>query len=445
MKKRRSIPYGSMSQVPVMAALLALLGPAIAQAAPLTVEAGVVVDAEARDTGEALQIEGALVDDRDEPLAGRPVALQVLGRRDRVLAVAEVVTDASGHFHKEFPHSPGARTLLVTSGRDALYADGRTRVSFVRTEPPKPAALTASALVVPGALDDSVRIRGRLTVAGVGRRARLSMSPGGSVDTDAAGRFDTELGGWRFPSRRAEVRLSFAGAADATRAAAAVSVLLPEPTPTPAWAYLGPLGLTLALLLGAWLRVWWKTPRPTRRRAPRRGPPPVLEADPSPPVPYALADQDGVAGVLVDRTDGEPLAGGRVSLLPGNRVALTDRHGRFRFDHVQPGRYVLLGEAPGHMPGEAPARFPHRGELSAVRLALTPVREAVRDVWREVATFREGVDPWPMRTPEEVAQGVMGDFAKLTELLEETWWSGRPADARRVHDAEALAGKAPPT
>ncbi len=441
MKERRNILYGSMSQVP---ALLLLLAPALAHAAPVTVQAGVVVQAQARDTLDALRVQGSVADDRDKALAGRTVTLRILGRRDRVIHEAELVTDASGHFSEVLPHRAGARTLVATTTPDALYAAGTSRAAFERTEPKKPAALTARAEVMPGALDDSLRISGRLTVAGVGREATVSLTPGGTIETAADGRFEAELGGWRFPSRRAEVRLSYAGADDANRAATSVSAVFPAPVPTPSWAYLGPLALTFLLLLGAWVRARLKAPRPARRPTARPGPPAVLAPDASPPVPYALADQDGVAGVLIDRTDGAPLAGGRVSLLPGNRVALTDRHGRFRFDRVPPGSYTLLGEAPGHIPGEASARFPHRGELSAVRLALTPVREAVLEVWRAVATEREGADPWPLRTPEEVARGVMGDFAKLTDLLQETWWSGRPTDLGQVGDAQGLAGKAAP-
>jgi hypothetical protein len=432
-----------MPQAAALLTLSVLLVSSTAGAAPLIVEAGVVIEAEARDTRSALQVEGAVTDDRGGTLAGRSVTLRIVGRRDRLLAEVEAVTDASGHFSKEFAHIHGVRALVVTTDRDALYAAGRFRTTFVRTEPPKPSSLSARAEVAPGALDDSVRIMGQLTVGGLGRAATLSLTPGGSLTSEATGYFEVELGGWRFPSRRAEVLISYGGGSDATRAAASVSVLLPEAVPTPASAYLGPLAATLLLLIGAWLRAWWRMPRPTKARRLRPVAAPVLEADIAPATPYALADQDGVAGVLVDRTDGEPLAGGRISLLPGNRVALTDQHGRFRFDQVPPGTYTLLGEAPDHMPGQAPARFPHRGELAAVRLALTPVREAVLEVWRQAAVERRGSDPWPLQTPEEVAKGVMGDFARLTSLLEETWWSARPADPNRLVEAEALTAHRP--
>lgn len=79
--------------------------------------------------------------------------------------------------------------------------------------------------------------------------------------------------------------------------------------------------------------------------------PSVQVADASQPVQFTLDAGRPVAGTVVDRSTGEPIAGARLSLKRGGlseRVD-SDREGRFEFKRVSRGTFHLVAEAPGHL------------------------------------------------------------------------------------------------
>ncbi len=73
-------------------------------------------------------------------------------------------------------------------------------------------------------------------------------------------------------------------------------------------------------------------------------------------------DQGRIEGILVNQVNGQPLRKGTVSLrltvtgpqpaaapAPGSYAVASDAEGKFVFEHVDPGRYVLMADRPGYI------------------------------------------------------------------------------------------------
>ena len=388
-----------------MALVLAALGMAVglaasAQAAPLTVMARARLDLRATPSPGGLSVSGRLTDDAGRPVAGRTVRLAVraAGRRhDRAAGSAgqaRVVTDADGGFDHRFELSPGrwrvgaafdGESLLEgVAGGAVASADPAAGVAARRSpslEPRRPTELALRAHVVRGALDDTVHVTGRLASEGrpLAGHPVVVEADGWDVSevrTDGGGRVRLAVGGWRFSGRFARVRARYAGDETTAPASAGAVVELPVARSVSGWLYGGPLLVSFCLLGLGWL----------------------------------VRNRRWIVAALA------------------------------RLRAARPSRAVARGAAGGRGPSVsgAPSFAPDGTGVSP----SVPVRVAVRDTWHSVAAGRAGGPVWGTRTPDEVlgAHG-QGDvrFSLLTRLVEEVWYSPRPAPRQCVLHAEALA------
>ena len=117
----------------------------------------------------------------------------------------------------------------------------------------------------------------------------------------------------------------------------------------------------LAALLGCAPRYEYRPPP-----CPPEPPPPALRSDSDAPSAPGL-----LAGRVEDGTDGRPVAGARVMLLPPAPAigALTDSAGRFQLEGLAPGRYEMEVWRIGYVPRRETVALP-RGSGSGVVVPL---------------------------------------------------------------------------
>lgn len=273
-----------------------------------------------------------------------------------------------------------------------------------------------------------------------------------------------------------------------------ITVLPPEPVS--AFYYLLPLGATvlgaLLWLAGRWLRpqvlkllaAWQKG------RSPEAPPPPGAASSQSVPALSAAEASLGEPGVslaqsrrltgltlrrtvdttlegqVLDASFGRPVGGAvltvqpTAALAPGAsepqlaRTVHATEEGRFAVSQLAAGRYLVEVTAPGYLPQRFPAAVPHRGELRGISVRLEPIRVRLLGEWRRVAqslldqesrlrtaTPRELLEQAArLRGAAALAYGAAGDaLARLTDLVEQAYYSPRVCTPQMLAEAEQLA------
>lgn len=279
-----------------------------------------------------------------------------------------------------------------------------------------------------------------------------------------------------------------------------LTVLPPEPVSL--LPFLLPLALSAALaLLVRLLRFLrprlaeWLQARRARRRA-EQALSPTLEAASSSPGqrdPQAGVGSAGVSlssrsslslrrtvdttldGTVFDAAFGGCVARAQVVVTPlaadpatQQRASECDAEGRFVISQLRAGRCVVRITAAGYQPQEFAANIPHRGELRAIAVRLLPLRVKLLADWQRVAQvfygdaslvqtrtpqdlLRDAVAPptaagstqRPLRTP--VPSHVLASLRRLTELVEEGYYSGRVCSDAMLHESQRLAALIAPS
>lgn len=272
-----------------------------------------------------------------------------------------------------------------------------------------------------------------------------------------------------------------------------ITVLPPEPVS--AFYYLLPLGATV---LGAlmWLAGRWLRPHVLsllaewHKRRPEASPPPGAAASQSAPALSASEVSLGEPGVslaqsrrltgltlrrtvdttlegqVLDASFGRPVSGAVLTVQPTAalgpgasepqlaRTVNASHEGRFAVSQLAAGRYVVEVTAPGYLPQSFPAAMPHRGELRGISVRLLPIRVRLLGEWRRVAqslidqesrlrtaTPRELLEQAARLRGAALAYGAAGDaLARLTDLVEQAYYSPRICTPQMLAEAEHLAG-----
>ena len=273
-----------------------------------------------------------------------------------------------------------------------------------------------------------------------------------------------------------------------------ITVLPPEPVS--AFYYLLPLGATvlgaLMWLAGRWLRphvlgllAAWHT-----RRRPEAPSPPGAAVSQSAPALSASELSLGEPGVslaqsrrltgltlrrtvdttlegqVLDASFGQPVGGAVLTVQPTAalgpgasepqlaRTVNVSPEGRFAVSQLAAGRYMVEVTAPGYLPQSFPAAMPHRGELRGISVRLLPIRVRLLGEWRRVAqslldqesrlrtaTPRELLEQAARLRGAALAYAVAGDaLARLTDLVEQAYYSPRICTPQMLAEAEHLAG-----
>ncbi len=167
----------------------------------------------------------------------------------------------------------------------------------------------------------------------------------------------------------------------------------------------------------------------------------------------------GEAELVLSTADGEPVR------TQTSSAGGAGRRGGFVFDSLEPGEYLLEIDAVGFMPGQLSLRIPHEGTLSNVRLDLVAVPLKIRRLYQSLVETLEGEDLWGRLSPRQIEDTLVrsaevaapredsiarrefvrglrrrledapeeltgeGLAAMMTDLVEETYFSGRVFDA----------------
>ncbi|MFP4598692.1 MAG: carboxypeptidase-like regulatory domain-containing protein, partial [Persicimonas sp.] len=195
-------------------------------------------------------------------------------------------------------------------------------------------------------------------------------------------------------------------------------------------------------------------------------------------------DKHRVSGLVWDVWKTQPLGGAELVLssTAGEPVRTqtssaggTRRRGGFVFDALEPGEYLLEIDAVGFMPGRLSLRIPHEGTLSNVRLDLVAVPLKIRRLYQSLVEMLEGEDLWGRLSPRQIEDTLVrsaeeaapredsiarrefvrglrrrledapdeitgeGLAAMMTDLVEETYFSGRVFDASIWHLSRDIA------
>jgi hypothetical protein len=352
---------------------------------------------------------------------------------------------------------PLVLALLVTASAVAeppvVKVRGRARVHL---EPvtPGPEGVLVGGEVIDARLRSG--IPGRAVTVEVVRRGRIERH---ALVADAHGRFRTHL---QLPQGRFKIRV-LADEDERYGAAQPAEARLDLTQPIPRRWLLLPFAATAVLLLGAAATRL----RPWRRRARAAAPTPTdrhfaTGLRPARPGPFgALRARDDVSfgGVVFDVYAEEPVVGATVEVIVRDRpietpvTATTDAAGRFAIGRLMVGHHEVLARAPGYVTERALIAVPHRGELRNVRIDVVPVRVRVIELYRDaILGLLPDTDRLWVWTPREVmvhAPAVHGPgpaaLPALTDLLEETYYSGRPADELVLDEARRLASAVGPS
>jgi hypothetical protein len=172
-------------------------------------------------------------------------------------------------------------------------------------------------------------------------------------------------------------------------------------------------------------------------------------------------------GQVVDASFGRPVGGAAVTLQPAaagsgspdsdskrGRTVQAGEDGRFTVSQLPAGRYLVEVTASGYLPQRFAAAVPHRGELRGVSVRLEPLRVRLLGQWQRVAqrllgqesrlrtaTPRELLEQFGrLRTAAAVGYGATArDLQRLTDLVEQAYYSPRVCTAEMLADATGLA------
>ena len=236
--------------------------------------------------------------------------------------------------------------------------------------------------------------------------------------------------------------------------------------------YLAPPLFTSLVLLCGWLA--WSMPwrhlrdrsRPKGRRAPAQvGRVPGKAGGVSRVSPPPQDIREGaLTGIVWDKVFGWPVAGARVRVhahpeVRDDLLLVSDVAGRFQAETLPPGDYTLQAMALGYLEERIAWPLPPRGGERDVRIGMTPIRAVVLGLFQETVALSEsatralgsqeetpGNEP-EARTPRELAARAGGtlstaqgrSLARLTSLVEETYFSSRIAVPAVVSEARHLA------
>lgn len=309
----------------------------------------------------------------------------------------------------------------------------------------------------------------------------------GAATVDRQGRFEVRLGRLELPLGPALVVASLTPARahrlPARSEPLRLQVLAPEPVSLTY--FLVPLALTAlaiaaALLyrrrawLGAHLGALLARLRPARAEAepedrageldPARAPQPGVTLRPRSTVQSILARPDfTIAGQVHDAAFGGPVLADVT--VGGAEPLRCDERGRFLLPLLPPGRHEVEVQAEGYLPERFVAQLPHRGELRAVQVALLPIRARIMAAWREAAAPLLPPAEAATATPRELLRQVREALqaaaegrslqrrgaplaavpplalGRLTDVVEETYYSGRQPDAAALREVEALCAE----
>lgn len=233
--------------------------------------------------------------------------------------------------------------------------------------------------------------------------------------------------------------------------------------------YLAPPLFTSLVLLCGWLArsMPWRHLR--NRSRGRRVPPQagrvlgkagvVSKAAP----PLQDVREGALTGIVWDTVFGCPVAGAQVRVQARSGAQdelflLCDAAGRFQAETLAPGVYALQGIALGYLEERLECTLPLRGEEQDVQIGMTPIRAVVLGLFHATVAHSESAtralgaqEEMPeseleARTPRELAVRARGalsttqgrSLARLTSLVEETYFSSRIAAPEVVSEARHL-------
>lgn len=165
---------------------------------------------------------------------------------------------------------------------------------------------------------------------------------------------------------------------------------------------------------------------------------------------------DTIEGQVEDASFRVPLPGAAVRARPAPAprpgpefATLTDGQGRFRLAGLPAGSYQVEVSAPGYLDEGFPGTLPHRGELRGVKVALLSIRVRILDLWRQLAPplLAAGEDLRPITARELYGKisdrhgaPVLGPLGRLTDLLEDAYYSARLCTPALLDEAQELFG-----
>ncbi len=443
-----------------------------------------------------LDAEGAPIGVGDEPIhidlfvSGVPVPLAI---RDGHGALTVPLPPGPQPLSQSALHGGDRVALFAAYAGDSLHAPAQARALVLLTTetqltldpPPDEVARSGRLLLSGSARDEDGPLSGEQieilatqedTTPPEDPRARLL----GSTTTDAAGRFRLVVEHLSLPSGTAQiVARSVPGRSyrqPGTSTPAILAVLPPEPVSV--LYFVVPLGLTLGGLIGVsgWRRRHFLLRalaclRPASIASALPGPAGKTQLGPG----VQLAHKSLVStllsrrqvdltvdGVILDAAFEKGVSNAWVSAIAEGAIAAdpaataaADGHGRFVLPDLAAGVYLVLIGAPGYLAEYFPAVLPHRGELRGVQVALAPIRGRILLRWRQVTMplFPGGGPERDLLTwtPREVCGHVEGrkggpafpmalvPLQRLTELVEDAYYSSRTCTGETLAEVEALA------
>jgi hypothetical protein len=236
-------------------------------------------------------------------------------------------------------------------------------------------------------------------------------------------------------------QLTFAGSAAADRGAPILSAASLS-RPRADWAFLVPPALTL---LGMGIVTWRR-----RRRAsavPQRRAEAVVNV-PRTFIPTTClttqGDDFGLSGRVRDALTKRPVAA-ELQLSDGLQVRTLPlpESGDFSCEGLGPGLARVRIQSPTHLVYDRQIALPHRGELRALEIELSPIRARLLDRYLELARVLQVTTQHA--TVREVAAQLRSRARKpsasleaLRRLVEEAYWGPRPATMTVLEEAERL-------
>lgn len=156
-----------------------------------------------------------------------------------------------------------------------------------------------------------------------------------------------------------------------------------------------------------------------------------------------------IHGVIWDPVDKRPVVGAMIQIRGAGGALLELRSGgggRFKVPGLSSGVHQVRVGMHGYVSERFTVQIPHRGNLHGLRVDLVQVRVRVLEIYRAVALpLLPERDAWACWTPRRLCRHV-GSVAgqrqwyleRLTDLLEEVYWSPVLADEQLVDHAREL-------
>jgi Carboxypeptidase regulatory-like domain len=156
-----------------------------------------------------------------------------------------------------------------------------------------------------------------------------------------------------------------------------------------------------------------------------------------------------IHGVIWDPVDKHPIVGATIRIQgPGDSLLELQSNGggRFEVPGLSPGVHKVGVKMHGYVSERFTIQIPHRGNLHGLRVDLVQVRVRVLEIYRAVALpLLPDRDVWGCWSPRRLCRHV-GSVAgqrqwyleRLTDLLEEVYWSPVLPDEQMVDHAREL-------